>query len=139
MEGQGKILVADDDLDIVKALQKILELQAYRVTVATNGEECLEKIKDGRPDLIILDLLMPKMNGFDVIRALKESPQYSGYDSIPLLILTAVREDASRRRYEMETGLAMDVDAYVEKPIHPMDLLHRVTQLLERGREEGKD
>jgi DNA-binding response OmpR family regulator len=139
MHRQGKILIVDDDLDIVKALKKILEFQAYCVTVVTNGAECLEKIENGRPDLIILDLLMPKLDGFDVIRELRENPKYSGRDDISLLIFTAMREDAGRRRYEMETGLEMDVDDYVEKPIHPMDLLHRVTKLLEKGRGEGKE
>ena len=134
MEEQARILVVDDDPDIVKALKKILELQAYRVTVATNGEECLEKVKDDRPDLIILDLLMPKLDGFGVVRELKENPRYGRYDNIPILILTAVREDASRRRYELETGLEMDVDDYIEKPIQPMDLLHRVAKLLRKRR-----
>ena len=138
MEEQARILVVDDDPDIVKALKKILELQAYRVTVATNGEECLEKVKDDRPNLIILDLLMPKLDGFGVVRELKENPRYGRYDNIPILILTAVREDASRRRYELETGLEMDVDDYIEKPIQPMDLLHRVAKLLQKGREERK-
>jgi len=132
MEEQVKILVVDDDPDIVKALRKILETQAYRVTVAMNGEECLERIKEDKPDLIILDLLMPKLDGFGVVRELKENPRYAKYDDIPILILTAVREDASRRRYELETGLEMDVDDYVEKPIRPVDLLHRVRKLLER-------
>lgn len=134
MEKQVKILVVDDDPDIVKALKKILELQAYQVIVAMNGEECLERIKDDTPDLIILDLLMPKLDGFGVVRELKENPRYGKYDNIPILILTAVREDASRRRYELETGLAMDVDDYVEKPIRPVELLHRVRKLLEKGR-----
>jgi len=136
MEKQAKILVVDDDPDIVKALKKILETQAYRVTVAMNGEECLGKIKEDRPDLIILDLLMPKLDGFGVVRELKENPRYAKYDDIPILILTAVREDASRRRYELETGLEMDVDDYVEKPIRPVDLLHRARKLLEKRKEE---
>jgi len=139
MEEQAKILIVDDDPDIAKALKTILEFQAYRVTVATTGEECLEKIKDDRPDLIILDLLMPKLDGFGVVRELKENPRYHGYGHIPLLVLTAVREDAGRRRYELETGLEMDVDDYVEKPVQPMVLLHRVTKLLDKGRGEGKE
>jgi CheY-like chemotaxis protein len=86
-----------------------------------------------RPDLIILDLLMPKLDGFGVVRELRENPLYGGCSDIPLLVLTALREDASRRRYELETGLQLDVDEYVEKPIRPTDLLHRVTKLLEKG------
>lgn len=138
MEEQANILVVDDDPDIVKALKKILETQAYRVIVATNGEECLEKIKEDRPDLIILDLLMPKLDGFGVVRELKENPRYAKYDNIPILILTAVRQDASRRRYELETGLEMDVDDYVEKPVRPAELLHRVGKLLGKRKEERR-
>jgi two-component system alkaline phosphatase synthesis response regulator PhoP len=69
-----------------------------------------------------------------VIRELKANPSYGGCGDIPLLVLTSLREDASRRRYELETGLELDVDEYVEKPIQPMDLLHRVTKLLGKGR-----
>jgi CheY-like chemotaxis protein len=133
MGEEARILIVDDDPDIAKAFKIILEFRAYRVTVATNGKECLEKIRNDRPDLIILDLLMPKLDGFGVVRELRESPSYGGCGDIPLLVLTALREDASRRRYELETGLELDVDEYVEKPIQPMDLLHRVTKLLGKG------
>jgi two-component system alkaline phosphatase synthesis response regulator PhoP len=75
---------------------------------------------------------MPRLDGFGVVRELKENPRYGKYDDIPILILTAVREDASRRRYELETGLEMDVDDYVEKPIPPDELLHRVAKLLKK-------
>lgn len=135
MEERARILIVDDDPDIVKALRKILEFRNYTVTVATNGEQCLEKIEEHKPHLIILDLLMPKLDGFGVVRELRENPRYGKYDDIPILVLTAVQEHASRRRYELETGLEMDVDDYVEKPIRPMDLLDRVAKLLGRGRE----
>jgi len=138
MEQQVRILVVDDDPDIVKALTTVLEFQRYVVTVARNGEECLAKIEQDRPDLIILDLLMPKLDGFGVVRELKENPRYDKYDSIPILVLTAVQERASRRRYELETGLEMDVDDYLEKPIQPMDLLHRVAMLVRKDRKGGE-
>ena len=138
MEEQAKILIVDDDFDIARGLKTVLESQAYHVSVARNGEECLARIKADMPDLIILDLLMPKLDGFAVVRELKENPPYDGCDNIPILILTALGEDASQRRHEMETGLEMDLDDYVEKPIQPMDLLHRVAKLLQKGREERK-
>ena len=108
----------------------VLSTQPYRVDVAQDGVECLEKVREDMPDLLILDLLMPKKDGFAVVRDLRENPKYA---DLPILILTAVREDASRRRYELETGLALDVQDYVEKPIPPADLLHRVSKLL-KGR-----
>ena len=130
MERQPKLLVVDDDPDILDAITTILETQPYTIEVARDGVECLDKVREGIPDLIILDLLMPKKDGFAVVRELRENPKYA---KVPILILTSVREDASRRRYELETGLAMDVQDYVEKPISPMDLLDRVKMLLERG------
>ena len=130
MEKQPKLLVVDDDPDILDAITTILATQPYTIDTARDGEECVEKVRGDIPDLIILDLLMPKKDGFAVVRELRENPKYA---KVPILILTSVREDASRRRYELETGLAMDVQDYVEKPISPMDLLDRVKMLLERG------
>jgi two-component system alkaline phosphatase synthesis response regulator PhoP len=101
------------------------------IDTARDGVECVDKVRQDIPDLIILDLLMPKKDGFAVVRELRENPKYA---KIPILILTSVREDASRRRYELETGLAMDVQDYVEKPISPMDLLDRVKKLLESSK-----
>jgi two-component system alkaline phosphatase synthesis response regulator PhoP len=132
MSNRATILVVDDDPDIIKATTRVLESQGYRVIAALNGEECLEKIQEGRPDLIILDLLMPKLDGFGVCRELREN-KYAEYSDIPILIATAVREDASRRRYELETGVDLDVDGYLEKPIRPLDLLHRVEKLLQKS------
>jgi len=134
MEPQPKILVVDDDPDIVQAIKLVLESRRYQVVTASNGDEGLDKIREEKPDLVILDLLMPKKDGFAVIRELKESPKYAKYSNMPILILTAVREDASRRRYELETGVKMDVDDYVEKPIAPEALLHRVEKLLAKKR-----
>jgi CheY-like chemotaxis protein len=134
MDGQAKILVIDDDPDIVKAIKRVLESRQYLVVTAANGDEGLDKLREEKPDLLILDLLMPKKDGFAVVREIKETPRYAKYTGIPILILTSVREDASRRRYELETGLHMDVDDYVEKPIPPMDLLHRVEKLVSKQR-----
>ncbi len=134
MTHQAKILVVDDDPDIIKATRKVLEAQGYHVIVALNGEECLEKIREERPDVIILDLLMPKLDGFGVCRELRENAEYAEYSDIPVLIATAVREDASRRRYELETGIDLNVDDYIEKPVRPLDLLHRVEKLLEESK-----
>ncbi|MGA9349472.1 MAG: response regulator [Anaerolineae bacterium] len=134
MSDRARILVVDDDPDIIKAATRVLESQGYRVIAALNGEECLEKIGEERPDLIIMDLLMPKLDGFGVYRALRENVKYAKYSDIPILIATAVREDASRRRYELETGVDLNVDDYIEKPIRPLDLLHRVEKLLEKSK-----
>ena len=131
MQRQAKILVVDDDPDIVEAVRAILEAHSHQVVAASNGEEGLAKLKEERPDLMILDLLMPKMDGFAVLKELQD-PRRSKYSNVPILILTSVREDASRRRYELETGLELNFDDYVEKPLDPHTLVERVGKLLEK-------
>jgi len=126
-----KILIVDDDPDILDALTMILEAKDYQVVTARDGVEGLANLKAEEPDLLILDLLMPKMDGFAVCKELQD-PRWSKFKSTPILILTSVREEASRRRYELETGLELDVDDYVEKPIAPDILLERVGKLVEK-------
>jgi len=126
-----KILVVDDDPDILEAVTLILESQGYEVVTARDGIEGLANLKAEQPDLMILDLMMPRMDGFAVCKELQD-PRWSKYRDIPILILTSVREEASRRRYELETGLALDVDDYVEKPMSPDVLLQRVSTLIKK-------
>ncbi|MHB1004012.1 MAG: response regulator [Chloroflexota bacterium] len=135
MEGAPRILVVDDDPDIVQAVQIVLEAQDYQVITAANGDEGLERIRRDKPDVLVLDLLMPKKDGFAVVRELKEDPRQR---KLPILILSSVREDASRRRYELETGVELDVDDYVEKPILPVELIQRVANLVRRARPTAK-
>lgn len=133
MQKSVKILIADDDPDIRETVKVILENQSYQLVFASNGEECLEQIRKNTPDLVILDLLMPKKDGFEVIKELRG---YHTYPRIPILILTAVKKEAGNRRYELETGLSMDVDDYIEKPIQPDDLVHRVKKILARTKKK---
>ncbi len=126
-----KILIVDDDPDILDALTMILESQNYEVITARDGVEGLANFKAEIPDLMILDLLMPKMDGFSVLKELQD-PRWSKYKNIPILILTSVREEASRRRYELETGLELGVDDYVEKPMPPEVLIERVGKLIKK-------
>ena len=126
-----KILVVDDDPDILDALTMILESQGYKVVTARDGIEGLANLKAENPDLMVLDLLMPKMDGWAVCKELQD-PRWSKFKDIPILILTSVREEASRRRYELETGLELDVDDYVEKPFSPDVLLERVSKLIKK-------
>jgi two-component system alkaline phosphatase synthesis response regulator PhoP len=127
----SKILIVDDDPDIVDALYVLLEGEGLDVVSAYDGEEGLAKIKEEDPDLIILDLLMPKVDGYEVCKTLQD-PRWSKWKDIPILVLTSVREEASQRRYELEMGMRMDVDDYVEKPIDPDVVLERVQKILAR-------
>jgi two-component system alkaline phosphatase synthesis response regulator PhoP len=97
------------------------------LATARDGKKCMEMIAQEIPDLLILDLLMPRMDGWGVIREMRSEPRFA---KVPILVLTTVIEDASRRRYELETGMAMDVQDYVQKPAKPDDLIRRVERML---------
>jgi len=125
----NKILVVDDDPDILDAVTMILESQGYEVVTAQDGVDGLANLKAEKPDLMVLDLMMPKMDGFAVYKELRE-PRWAEYRNTPILILTSVREEASRRRYELETSQELDVEDYIEKPFSPDLLLDRVGRLL---------
>ncbi|NOQ18201.1 MAG: response regulator [Dehalococcoidales bacterium] len=130
----GKILVVDDDSDVRDALTMVLESRGYQVITAQDGIEGLACLKAEKPDLMILDLLMPKMDGFGVMKELRD-PRWAEFSEMPILIQTAVREEASRRRYELETGVALGAADYVEKPASPDILLARVKKLIKRKQE----
>jgi DNA-binding response OmpR family regulator len=133
MQGEGaKILLVDDDPDIRIAIGAVLQSRNYQVITAHDGEEALAKLREEKPDLMILDLMMPRMDGFAVLKELRE-PQWAEFKGVPIVILTSVREDAGRRRYELETAMRMDVDDYVEKPIDPFVLLSRIQSFLKKG------
>lgn len=127
MNDQPYILVVDDDPDILEGILAILETRNYRLATARDGKKCMEMIAEDKPDVLILDLLMPRMDGWGVIREMRSTPAYA---KIPIMVLTTVIEDASRRRYELETGMAMDVQDYLQKPTRPDDLINRVEKLL---------
>ena len=124
-----KILIVDDDPDMRAALTMILESQDYEIVTAQNGVEGLAALKAEMPDLMLLDLLMPTMDGFGVLKELQDG-RWAKYRNIPIVILSSVREEASKRRYELETALELKVDDYVEKPVAPDVLLKRVENLL---------
>ena len=129
MKKEPYVLVVDDDPDIIDSLVTVLESLPIRLKTARDGRQCLDLIEEQVPDLLILDLLMPRMDGFSVIKELRSSPKYA---ALSIIVLTTVIEDASRRRYELETGLEMDVQDYIEKPVAPADLIKRVKALLEQ-------
>ena len=128
MQEKPSILIVDDDPDILDGILMILESQDYRLRTARDGVNCLELLAEEIPDLLILDLLMPRMDGWGVIREVRKNSQFS---NMPIMILTTVIEDASRRRYELETGYAMDIQAYTQKPAKPAELLRQVDKLLQ--------
>lgn len=133
----AKILVVDDDPDMRLAIASVLNSRSYEIIEACDGREALRKAKEDKPDLMLLDLLMPEMDGFAVVKELRSS-QDKGYPDIPILVISSVREESSHRRYELELGRKLDVDDYIEKPIEPFILLRRVKKLLSKGGKNAK-
>ncbi|MFH0941427.1 MAG: response regulator, partial [Chloroflexota bacterium] len=126
-----KILAVDDDPDILDAVTLILQSQGYEVVTVRSGSAALAALKAEEPDLMILDLLMPGMDGVAVYRELQK-PGWSRFRDVPILALTSVREETGRRRYEIETGAELHLVEYLEKPIAPETLLYRVSELIRR-------
>ncbi|MDT8304313.1 MAG: response regulator [Anaerolineae bacterium] len=127
MATQPYILIVDDDPDVLENIVTVLETQPYRLATAQDGKKCMALMEQELPDLLILDLLMPRMDGWAVIREMRSEPRLA---QVPIMVLTTVMEDASRRRYELETGMAMNVQDYVQKPVRAAELLRRVEKLL---------
>jgi two-component system alkaline phosphatase synthesis response regulator PhoP len=127
MSVQPYILIVDDDPDILANIITVLETQPYRLATARDGKKCIKMVTEEVPDLLLLDLLMPRMDGWGVIREMRSEPRYA---NVPIMILTTVVEDASRRRYELETGMVMEVQEYIQKPVLPVELIRRVKKLL---------
>jgi two-component system alkaline phosphatase synthesis response regulator PhoP len=129
-----RILVCDDEKHIVRLVQINLEREGYQVITAYDGKEGLTKAEAEKPDLIVLDVMMPYMDGFEVLRNLKKNPDTR---DIPVIMLTAKAQDADVFR-----GWKEGVDTYLTKPFNPMELISfvkRIFQSLEEGFLPGED
>ena len=130
MERKVKILLVDDDPDFVAATRVVLESKPYEVIVAYDGDEGLKKAREDRPDLIILDVIMPMKDGFMVCQQLKKDPQLS---SIPVLMLTAFSEKFGETSVSLSQGLTLEAEDFIDKPVTPAELLLRVERLLKKA------
>jgi len=122
-----KILLVDDDADFTEAVKLLLESRSYDVTVANDGKEGLKKVQTEEPNLIILDVMMPEMDGYQVCAKLKADPKYR---QIPILLLTAVGEAITTTSYTKEMGMKTEADDYIPKPVEPVVLVERVENIL---------
>ena len=122
-----KILVVDDEKDIVELLQYNLEKENYKVNTAYSGEKCLEKVKTSHPDLILLDLMLPEIDGLEVCKILKNDPATS---TIPIIMLTAKGDET-----DIVLGLELGADDYIPKPFRLRELLARIKAVLRRSAE----
>jgi DNA-binding response OmpR family regulator len=123
----ANILIVDDDESIRSLLQQELGDAGYNIDEASNGKEALERVRTNRPDLIILDIMMPEMNGFDVAAVLKNDPQTM---DIPIIVLSVVQDKAR--------GFRIGVDRYLTKPIDTDLLFNEIGSLLEQGKSKRK-
>jgi DNA-binding response OmpR family regulator len=119
------ILVVDDEKNIVQLARLYLDKEGFQVESAFDGEQALEKVKTVRPDLVILDIMMPGMDGLSVAKELRKT------SNIPIIILTARGDDVDRI-----VGLELGADDYVTKPFNPRELVARVKAVLRRARQE---
>jgi DNA-binding response OmpR family regulator len=131
MEERAKILLIDDDPDFVQATQKVLESKPYEVIVAYNGEEGLRKTQDEKPDLILLDVIMPLGDGFTVCEEIKGNPEFA---DIPVLMLTSFSQRVGETTLSVSRGFSLEAEDYIDKPVKPAELLARVEKQLRKKR-----
>jgi DNA-binding response OmpR family regulator len=124
-ERKGRILVVDDERLIATLLKDLLETDQYEVLIAMDGEEGLNKARSSQPDLIILDIMLPRIDGFRICRLLKFDLKYR---HIPILMLSA-RAGVKDQEISVQSG----ADAYMVKPFAPRELLARIGELLKKG------
>ena len=118
-----KILAVDDESNIVRLVQVNLERAGYTVVTANDGKEALQKVQDENPDLVVLDVMMPYMDGFEVLQTLRRNPATR---DIPVIMLTAKAQDA-----DVFKGWQSGVDCYLTKPFNPMELLSFVKRIFD--------
>jgi two-component system alkaline phosphatase synthesis response regulator PhoP len=119
---KGKILVVDDEIYIVHILDFSLGMEGYEVVTALDGEQALERVASEKPDLIVLDIMMPKLDGYEVCRAVKSNPATR---TIPVILLSA-----KGRNVDQKMGFDVGADDYITKPFSPRKLVERINQLL---------
>lgn len=117
-----RVLIVDDDAFIRRPLEFILREEGFRPSTAVDGDDCLERVAEERPDLIILDVMMPGRDGFEICRALKDDPSVA---EVPVILLSA-----RGREHDRERGISLGASDFMTKPYSPTDLIRRVRELL---------
>lgn len=117
-----RILIADDEENIVISLEFLMKREGFEVLIAQDGEQAVEMIRDEKPDLVLLDVMMPKKSGFEVCQEVRSDPSL---ESVRILMLTA-----KGRETEVAKGLALGADCYVTKPFSTKELVERVRGML---------
>jgi two-component system, OmpR family, alkaline phosphatase synthesis response regulator PhoP len=120
-----KVLIVDDEPNIAISVEFLMRREGFEVLVAHDGEEGLTRIRADRPDLVVLDIMMPKLDGFEVCKAVRADPILAG---VRILMLTA-----KGRAAEISKGLALGADGYITKPFATRELVAKVKELLGTG------
>ncbi|KKL90904.1 hypothetical protein LCGC14_1900030 [marine sediment metagenome] len=117
-----KILIADDKLEVVELLRATMEGEDYQIISASDGREALEKIGKEKPDLVLLDVVMPKMNGLEVLAKVKKDPQTK---DVPIIMLTA-----KGQQLDKDKGIGLGAEDYIIKPFSPSHLLRKIEEIM---------
>jgi two-component system, OmpR family, response regulator MtrA len=122
MNGRSLVLIADDDADILSLVKAVLERSGHEVVAASDGAEALASVGARKPDLAVLDIAMPEVDGLEVLRRLRADPTTS---ELPVVLLSARAQEA-----DVERGFAIGASAYLKKPFSPRELSEHVAELL---------
>lgn len=138
MGTKGRILIVDDDPDFVKTTKMILLSDGYEVVSAADGKQGLEKIKESRPDLVILDVMMESLfEGFSFLGTLRTAVEYEDFKTTPIIMVSSVRADTGSRFSfddDEDMGEIPKPDEYMDKPLKAKELLGKVAKLVPRSR-----
>ena len=129
MERKAKILLVDDDADFVLSTRTVLESKPYEIITAVNGVEALRKARAEKPDLILLDVIMPVEDGFSAAEELKKDETLS---TIPVLMLTSYASKGAGTSIPHSRGMELEYEDYIDKPVSPQDLLAAVAKHLKK-------
>jgi CheY-like chemotaxis protein len=129
VERKARILIVDDDADFAESTRIVLESKPYEVIVAVNGNEGLRKAREEKPDLVLLDIIMPVEDGFTAAEHLKKDPELA---KIPVLMLTSYATKGSGTGIPRSRGYELEAEDYIEKPVSPDDLLAIVGKHLKK-------
>jgi two-component system alkaline phosphatase synthesis response regulator PhoP len=130
-----KILVADDEPPIVRLMEFILGRHGHQMLSAVNGEQALAMVREHDPDIVLLDIMMPRIDGYEVARTLRADPKYA---RLPIIMLSAKAQDE-----DIQKGIEVGVDEYITKPFSPEHVVHVVNDHMSRAKpsepEEGTE
>jgi len=129
VDKQVRILVIDDDPVFVESTKTVLESKDYQVLTALDGDIGLQKVREEKPDLVLLDIIMPTQDGFHVCEEIKKDPQLA---DIPVVMLTSFAQKKGETNIPVSAGLELEAEGYIDKPVDPEELLRYIEKMLKK-------